>query len=114
MRNRAKVLHEFAVGHADATVGKRDRIGFVISDDRNGEWGLGRLRRLPGGLEKAKLLARIGRVGDELANENLFICVKRMNDNIEELLNLRLEMVFFNCAHELRIPKVQTIHKRRV
>jgi hypothetical protein len=55
-------------------------------------------RRLP----EPQFFTRIRRVGNQLANENLPVGVKRMDDNIQQLLNLGLKMVFFRRAHNAK------------
>ena len=41
--------------------------------------------------EEARLVERVGRVGDELAQEDFFVRVERVDDQREDLLDLRLE-----------------------
>ena len=55
---------------------------------------------LVGGLMKAQLLAGVRRVGNELADKDLFVGVKGMNDDIQQLLNLRLKMMGLGLAHK--------------
>ena len=44
--------------------------------------------------EEARLVERVGRVGDELAEEDLFVRVERVDDQREDLLHLGLEREF--------------------
>ena len=57
------------------------------------------IRRLTRSLREAQLLAGVGRVRDQLAHEDLFVRVKRMDDDIQQLLDLGLKMMFFGRAH---------------
>ena len=59
----------------------------------------------------AKLLHRVGGIRNQLAEEDLLVGVKRVNDQIEQLLDLGLKGVFFGgrCAHGL----IKLIGKRR-
>jgi hypothetical protein len=52
-----------------------------------------------GGLGEAQLLARVGRVGNQFADEDLFVGVKGMDDDVQQLLNLRLERVLLGRTH---------------
>jgi hypothetical protein len=92
----------------DAAVGNRDRVALSsVTTEMAVTFGsCGACRRL----QESKFLASIGRVEMSSRTKSLYLC-KAMNDNVEELLDLRLKMVFFNCAHELRIPKVCKIDK---
>src|SRR5688500_11295327 len=99
MRDGAEVLDHFALAHANAGIGESDRVLLLISLDGNAE-RQGRLKdRLAGGLEEAELLTGIGGVGDQLANKDFFIRVKRVDDDIQQLLNLSLEVMFFGGSH---------------
>ena len=96
VRNRAQVLDQLPLAHPEPRVHKRDRLGGFVRGDGNFERFLGRKDRLPGRLQELEFLGRIGRVGDELPDENLFVGVKGMNDDLEQLGDLCLESMFFN------------------
>ncbi len=51
------------------------------------------INRFAGRLVEPQLLARVGGVGNQLADENFFVRVKRMDDDVQQLLNLRLKMM---------------------
>jgi hypothetical protein len=53
---------------------------------------------LLGELEVAELLQRVGGVGDELTDEDLLLRVERMDDDIEQLLDLGLEFEFLRSG----------------
>jgi hypothetical protein len=55
-----------------------------------------------GRLFEAQLLTGVGRVGNEFPDENLFVRIKRMDDDVQQLLNLGLKMVAFRLAHKVR------------
>jgi hypothetical protein len=53
-------------------------------------------------LEELEFLAGVGRVGDQLADEDLFVGVKGMDNEIEQLRDFGLESVFFDRGHKMR------------
>ena len=46
----------------------------------------------------AQLLERVGGVGNQFADEDFLLGVERMNDDIEELLDLGLELEFLRSG----------------
>ncbi len=66
---------------------------------RDGRRGFGLINRLAGRLVETQLLARVRRVGNQLAHENFFVRVKRMDDDVQQLLNLRLKMMCLGFVH---------------
>jgi hypothetical protein len=46
-------------------------------------------------LREAQLLTRIRRIRYQLADEDLFVRVKGMDNDVQQLLNLRLKLMFF-------------------
>ena len=102
MRDGAEILDHLVVRHADAVIGDSDGLGVAVDGDVDIEFQLGVLDVLLGTLDDAHLLHRVGGVGNELAEEDLFVGVERVNDEIEQLLDLGLEGMFFEgvLTHE--------------
>src|SRR5436190_1061379 len=98
MGDRAKVFHQFSVRHPNTGIGKDDRVFLFVRLDGDFQRKIRLVNRLAGTLQKAELFQRIRAIGNQLANENLFIRVEGMNDNIQQLLNLSLKLMFL-CAH---------------
>jgi hypothetical protein len=46
----------------------------------------------------AEFFEGVGGVGDQLADEDFFLRVERVDDDIEELLDLGLELEFLRCG----------------
>ena len=55
--------------------------------------------RCAGCLEKLQLLGGIRGIGDQLADEDFLIGVKRVGDDLEQLPDLGLKSVFFRGRH---------------
>ena len=93
----AEVLDQVVVGHADAVVGDGDGLRRDGDVDLQlvafgEEFGVGEG-------QVAELVAGVGGVGDELAQEDLPVRVQGMGDDIEEAGDLGLEGVVFG-AHK--------------
>ena len=87
----AQVLDRFVAAHADAVVADRQRLGLGVEQHAHFEVG-GILveRRVVERLE-AQLVAGVGRVGDQLAQEDLLVGVQRVRHQVQDLLDLGLE-----------------------
>ena len=94
MGNRAEVLDQFALGHANAEVLDRNGLGFIVGRDVDLEFKLIVEDLLLGELRVAELLQGVGRVGHELADEDFLLRVELVGDDIEELADLGLELEF--------------------
>ena len=90
----AEIVDQFLPAHADAVVGDGQRLGrlvgvmssifeFGVAGD---EFGLG--DRLV-----AQLVEGIGGVGDEFAQEDVAVGIDRMHHEMQELGDLRLELM---------------------
>ena len=103
MRDCAKIIDQFGMGHADAGVRDREKLLILFGFNRN----LQRQIRLDGGLagslQKTKLFEGIRAIGNEFADKNFLIGVQRMNDDVQQLLNLCLKRMFLRCAHKREI-----------
>ena len=94
MRDRAEVLDQLIAGHADPVVLDRDRLGLVVGGDVDLKVEFVVEDFLLGELRMAQLFQRVGGVGHELAEENFLLRVERVDDDIEQLLDLGLEFEF--------------------
>ena len=109
-RDGAEVGHHVVARHADAVVRQRDGLAVRVRRDPDlgtlGE-GEGRLRQ---GLEPAAI-RRVGRVGHELAKEDLAVGVERVDHQVEEASDLGPEFAFLlgdvRLAHcSFPVPRV--------
>ena len=89
--DRAEVRDHFVAVHADAVVadGERPRRGVVVDADR--ELGIVLEQRLIVERLEAQLVAGVGRVRDQLAQEDLAVRIQRVDHQVQELLDLGLE-----------------------
>ena len=90
-RDRAEVLDRLGARHADAVVRHGDGARGLVERDVDRELGvaveeLGMRDRL-----EAQLVAGVGRVAHELAQEDLLVRVERVDHQLQQLLDLGLE-----------------------
>ena len=92
LRDRAEVLDHLRARHADAVVGDRERPGGRVG--RELDLPVGVAFELVGVGERVEphLVDRVGRVGDEFAEEDLAVGVERVRDEVEELLQFGFEL----------------------
>ena len=91
MGDGAQVLLELVGRHADAGIGDGDGPGVFVEGDADLELVLAELDVLVGQAAEIQLVYRVGRIRDELAEEDLAIGVDGVDHEVEELLALRLE-----------------------
>ena len=80
--------------HADAGVGEGDGFGFFVESEIDAGVEVESLVGLVGEGEVAELVEGVGGVGDELAEEDFRVGVKRVDDELEELGDFGLEFLF--------------------
>ena len=110
MRNGAEVLDEFRLRHADTRICNGDSFSVCIGDNTDAQRPF-RLEYIvaSGLLEELEFLVRVGRVGDEFADKDFLLGIKRVDDDFEELCDFSLEFVFFGLGHRPRIlPKIES------
>jgi hypothetical protein len=87
----AQVRHGFVGAHADAVVADGDGLGLLVEPDADLQVrGVFVQRRLVQRFE-AQLVAGIGGVGNQFAQEDLLVGVQRVGDEVQDLLDLGLE-----------------------
>ena len=87
----AKPLGQVFAGHADAVVREGQRLGVGIDRDLDRERRAVLDQFRLGDRFVAQLLAGVGRVGDELADENLPVGIDRMDHEMQQARNVGLE-----------------------
>ena len=87
----AKPLGQVFAGHADAVVREGQGLGVGIDRDLDRERSAILDQFGPGDQFVAQLLAGVGGVGDELADENLAVGIDRMDHEIQQARNVGLE-----------------------
>jgi len=98
--NRAQVSDRLVSRHADAVVGDGDRLGFGV--ERNAHFQVRCVLEQRGIVQRleAQLVAGVGCVGHQLAQENFLVRVERVGDEVQDLLDLGLEREGF-FVHDL-------------
>mmetsp|Transcript_45038 Transcript_45038/g.106117 ORF Transcript_45038/g.106117 Transcript_45038/m.106117 type:complete len:860 (-) Transcript_45038:68-2647(-) len=93
--DRPQVVHQVVARHADARVRDSDGASSLVSLDvdlKLRHIALAQQRGV-GEREEADLVEGVGRVGDELAQEDLLLRVERVDDDVHQAPNLRLELL---------------------
>src|SRR5690606_3310178 len=90
-RDGAEIRYRLLAAHSDAIVDDTDRarVAIMVDPDRKlrvGAQQLGRVERL-----EAELVAGVGRIRDQLPQEDLAIAVQRVDHQVQELPDLGLE-----------------------
>ncbi len=89
--DRADVLDDFLARHADAVVGHGDRARLRVVADANLRVGIVLEERRVGHRFEAQLVAGVGRVRHQLAQEDLLVAVQGVDHQVQQLLDLGLE-----------------------
>lgn len=82
-----EVVDEVRLGHANAAVDDRERVGRLVGDDVDEELGLRIELALVREALEPDLVQGIGGVGDELAEEDLLVGVEGVDDEREQLVD---------------------------
>ena len=99
MRDGAEVLLQLFGGHADAVVGHGDRAGVLVERHVNFQVVLAELDAVVGQAAEIQLVDRVGRVADELAEEDLAVRVDGVDHEVQKFLAFGFEL-----AHVRRFP----------
>ena len=97
----AQVLLEVLGRHANAVIGDGERAGVLVERDANRQVALVDLDAGVGQALEVELVHGIGRVGDQLAQEDLLVGVDGVDHQVEQLFALRLEL-----AHARSLPYI--------
>ena len=91
----AERVDQFGARHADAVVDEGDRLGVGVERDLDAERSA-RLDQLRlGDRLVAQLLAGVGGVGDEFADEDVAVRIDRMDHQLQKARDIRLEILGF-------------------
>ena len=91
----AEELDQFFGVHADTVILNGQGLGLFVGRDVDLECEVAIGDVLLGKLRVTQLLEGVRCVGDQLANEDLFLSIKGVNNDIEQLLDFGLELVGF-------------------
>lgn len=84
----ADVVDEVGLGHADTGVADGEAVVLLVRGDADVELLFGLEHRGVGERIVAHLVERIGRVGDELTQEDLLVRVEGVDDEVEQLADV--------------------------
>ena len=89
----AKELNDFLLGHTDAAIGNGESAGFLIGGNGDTKSAFGFVDISLGKLLEAQFLQCVRCVGNQLAHKDLAVAVECMNHNVQQLPDLRLELM---------------------
>ncbi len=92
----ADVGDDLVAGHADAVVDYGEGTGRLVEGDADLELAIAFEQGGIGHRLEAQLVARVGGVGDQLAQENLLVAVQGVDHQVQQLLDLGLEAQGFS------------------
>ena len=93
--DRAQRLAHFGGSHADAIIFDRQAVLIGVQQNADARLRVIAQQRRHGDAFIAQLLARIGGVGDEFAQEDVTVGIDRMHHHAQQLRNIRLESMGF-------------------
>ncbi len=97
----ADVLHQLLAGHAHAVVLDHQRVVLLVDGDGDLQLLVPALEVGHGQELELHLVQGVGGVGHQLAQEHLLVFIERVDQDVEQLLDLRLkfECLFFFLGH---------------
>ena len=98
MSDGAEVFDELVARHTDAVVLNREGLGLVVGGETDLELGLVVEDFFLRDLGVAEFFEGVGSIGNQLADEDFLLGVERVDDDIEQLLDLGLELEFLRCV----------------
>src|SRR5215469_13115687 len=93
MSDGSKIFHQFSMRHAATGIGNSNGGRLIVGGDRNSWPHIGLMYGFAGRLIKSQFFAGIRGVRDEFANEDFFVRVKGMDDDVQQLLDFSLKMM---------------------
>ena len=87
----AEMFDRFVAAQADAIVGNGDGARFLVEGHADLQIGIVTIERPVVQRLEAQLVAGVGRVGNELAQENLLVAVQGVNHQVQQLFYFSLE-----------------------
>ena len=95
-RDGTEIVDQFLPVHTDAGIGNRQRVFFLVRDDPDfRQFAVTDQRRI-GDRLIAQLVACVGSVRDQLAQENVGLRIDRMDHEVQKLGNLGLKWLCLN------------------
>ena len=94
MGDRAEVVLELVLGHADTVIGDRQGAGVLIDGETDQEIAVLHADGIIRQGAEIELVDRVGGVRDQLAQENLLMGIDRIDHHIQELFGFGFELLF--------------------
>ena len=102
--DRAQVVHQVILGHADASIANREHLLLLISLDANVQVGVITLPELTLVRQRheSNLIQRIRSVRDQLSQEDVLVRVQRVDDDVHQSRHFGLKLKLFRAGVEFR------------
>ncbi|MNG74215.1 hypothetical protein D3C79_326890 [compost metagenome] len=97
--NRPQVFDHFFAAHTDAVIGNRQGTLLFVERQTHAQLTITFIQFRLGKRAETQLVRRIGGVGDQLTQEDFFIGVQRMDHQMKQLFDFRLEPTGFLTFH---------------
>src|SRR5258707_1335310 len=93
MSDGAEVFDHLVAVHADACIADGNGAGFFVYGNMDGEFSV-RVDDIGVGQQlELEAVERVGCIRDQLAQENLAVCIEGMHQDIEKLLNFGTKLI---------------------
>ena len=109
--NRTEVVNQLALRHANTSVLDRQRTRLLVRADVDPQVGAARQLALVLKTLHTDLVQRIRRVGNQLTQEDVLVRVERVDDQAQQLVDLRLELISL-LRHHARFSLLASRFKR--
>ena len=92
VRNGAQIALKLFLGHANAVIGDGNGASIAVEGQANGKIALLQLNAVVGQALEVELVNGVGRIGNKLAQKDLFVGVNRIDHEVEQLFALGFEL----------------------
>jgi hypothetical protein len=98
--DRSQVLDRLVARQADAVVGDGERARFLVEGDADLQIAVVAVQAALFSASKRSLVAGVGGVGDQLAQEDFLVAVQRVDHQVQQLFDFGLKtQCFLLCTH---------------
>ena len=99
-RDSAQIFNEVLLIEADAVISNRQGLCFLVELEIDPIRAIARRQCFVGERCVAELVARIRRIGNQLAQKNLLFAIKRIGDDVQQAADFCLKLMAFTTAND--------------